>query len=99
MTNIENEAKGYQDLIDEIEIEQQRIIKQLRYTLTGVIGGRQLSDQEYQVFVERALTMKPFGDIAYNMGITESTAKTYFERATKKLAAEASRLKAKLEDD
>lgn len=96
--NIENEAKGYQDLIDEIEIEQQRIIKQLRYTLTGVIGGRQLSDQEYQVFVERALTMKPFGDIAYNMGITESTAKTYFERATKKLAAEASRLKAKLED-
>jgi DNA-binding CsgD family transcriptional regulator len=99
LTNIENEAKGYQDLIDEIEIEQQRIIKQLRYTLTGVIGGRQLSDQEYQVFVERALTMKPFGDIAYNMGITESTAKTYFERATKKLAAEASRLKAKLEDD
>lgn len=99
MTNIENEAKGYQDLIDEIEIEQQRIIKQLRYTLTGVIGGRQLSDQEYQVFIERALTMKPFGDIAYNMGITESTAKTYFERATKKLAAEASRLKAKLEDD
>lgn len=98
MTNIENEAKGYQDLIDEIEIEQQRIIKQLRYTLTGVIGGRQLSDQEYQVFVERALTMKPFGDIAYNMGIAESTAKTYFERATKKLAAEASRLKAKLED-
>jgi DNA-binding CsgD family transcriptional regulator len=98
MTNIENEAKGYQDLIDEIEVEQQRIIKQLRYTLTGVIGGRQLSDQEYQVFVERALTMKPFGDIAYNMGITESTAKTYFERATKKLAAEASRLKAKLED-
>jgi len=98
MTNIENEAKGYQDLIDEIEIEQQRIIKQLRYTLTGVIGGRQLSDQEYQVFIERALTMKPFGDIAYNMGITESTAKTYFERATKKLAAEASRLKAKLED-
>ena len=97
--NIENEAKGYQDLIDEIEIEQQRIIKQLRYTLTGVIGGRQLSDQEYQVFIERALTMKPFGDIAYNMGITESTAKTYFERATKKLAAEASRLKAKLEDD
>jgi len=96
--NIENEAKGYQDLIDEIEIEQQRIIKQLRYTLTGVIGGRQLSDQEYQVFIERALTMKPFGDIAYNMGITESTAKTYFERATKKLAAEASRLKAKLED-
>lgn len=98
MTNLENEAKGYQDLIDEIEVEQQRIIKQLRYTLTGVIGGRQLSDQEYQVFVERALTMKPFGDIAYNMGITESTAKTYFERATKKLAAEASRLKAKLED-
>jgi len=98
MTNIENEAKGYQDLIDEIEIEQKRIIKQLRYTLTGVIGGRQLSDQEYQVFIERALTMKPFGDIAYNMGITESTAKTYFERATKKLAAEASRLKAKLED-
>lgn len=97
--NIENEAKGYQDLIDEIEVEQQRIIKQLRYTLTGVIGGRQLSDQEYQVFIERALTMKPFGDIAYNMGITESTAKTYFERATKKLAAEASRLKAKLEDD
>jgi len=96
--NIENEAKGYQDLIDEIEIEQKRIIKQLRYTLTGVIGGRQLSDQEYQVFIERALTMKPFGDIAYNMGITESTAKTYFERATKKLAAEASRLKAKLED-
>ena len=96
--NIENEAKGYQHLIDEIEIEQRRIIKQLRYTLTGVIGGRQLSDQEYQVFVERALTMKPFGDIAYNMGITESTAKTYFERATKKLAAEASRLKAKLED-
>jgi len=99
MTNIENEAKGYQDLIDEIEVEQERIIKQLRYTLTGVIGGRHLSDQEYEVFVERALTMKTFGDIAFNMGITESTAKTYFQRATKKLAAEASRLKAKFEGD
>jgi len=97
--NIENQAIGYQHLIDEIEVEQERIIKQLRYTLTGVIGGRQLSEQEYEVFIQRALSMKPFNDIAFNMGITESTAKTYFQRATKKLAAEATRLKIKLEGD
>ena len=90
--NIENESKGYQDLLDEIEKDQIKIIEELKYVLTGVVGGRQLSDQEYQCFIERAVDKKKFDDIAFNLGITESSAKTYYQRAIKKLEAEARRV-------
>ena len=95
--SIENQSKGFQHLIDEIEKEQERITEKLVYTLTGVIGGRSLSEQEYQVFKERALTKKSFSDIAFNLSINESSAKTYYKRAINKLAARATQLKAKLE--
>ena len=94
--NIENESKGYQQLIDEVEKDQIKIIEELKYVLTGVVGGRQLSDQEYQVFVERAVDKKKFDDIAFNMAITESSAKTYYQRAIKKLEAEARRVTLRL---
>ena len=94
--NIEQQSRGYQDLIDEIEKDQVKIIEELKYVLTGVIGGRQLSDQEYQCFVERAVDKKKFDDIAFNMAITESSAKTYYQRAIKKLEAEARRVTLRL---
>jgi len=94
--NIENTARSYQDLIDEVEREQAKILKELKYVLTGIQGGRSLSEQEYQCFIERALERKKFDDIAYNMRISESTAKTYYNRAIKKLSKEATLVKYKL---
>ena len=94
--NLENESKGYQDLLDEIEKEQIKIIEELKYVLTGVVGGRQLSEQEYQCFIERAVDKKKFDDIAFNLGISESAAKTYYQRAIKKLEAEATRVTLRL---
>jgi len=94
--NIENECFGYQNLIDEVEKEQEKIIEELKYVLTGVVGGRNLSDQEYQCFIERAVDKKKFDDIAFNLGITESSAKTYYQRAIKKLEAEARRVTLRL---
>ena len=96
MKIIENEAIGYQQLIDEVEKEQAKILKELKYVLTGIQGGRSLSDQEYQCFIERALEKKKFDDIAYNMRISESSAKTYYNRAIKKLSKEATLVKYKL---
>ena len=94
--NIENESKSYQNLIDEIEKEQIKIIEELKYVLTGVVGGRQLSDQEYQCFIERAVDKNKFEDIGFNLGISESAAKTYYQRAIKKLEAEARRVTLRL---
>ena len=94
--DIENTAKGYQDLIDEVEKDQRKIIEEFKYVLTGVVGGRQLSEQEYQCFIERALDKKKFDDIGFNLGITESSAKTYYQRAIKKLEAEARRVTLRL---
>ena len=94
--NIENTARSYQDLIDEVEKEQAKILKELKYVLTGIQGGRSLSEQEYQCFIERELERKKFDDIAYNMRISESTAKTYYNRAIKKLSKEATLVKYKL---
>ena len=94
--NIEQQSRGYQDLIDEIEKDQIKIIEELKYVLTGVVGGRNLSDQEYQCFVERAVDKRKFDDIAFNMSITESSAKTYYQRAIKKLEAEARRVTLRL---
>jgi len=78
--DIENTAKGYQDLIDEVEKDQIKIIEELKYVLTGVVGGRQLSEQEYQCFIERAVDKNKFEDIGFNLGISESAAKTYYQR-------------------
>ena len=94
--NIENESKGYQQLIDEVEKDQIKIIEELKYVLTGVVGGRQLSDQEYQCFIERAVDKNKFEDIGFNLGISESAAKTYYQRAIKKLEAEATRVTLRL---
>lgn len=94
--DIENTAKGYQDLIDEVEKEQVKIIEELKYVLTGVVGGRQLSDQEYQCFIERAVDKNKFEDIGFNLGISESAAKTYYQRSIKKLEAEATRVTLRL---
>ena len=94
--DIENRSKSYQDLLDEIEKEQVKIIEELKYVLTGGVGGRQLSEQEYQCFIERAVDKKKFDDIAFNLGITESSAKTYYQRAIKKLEAEARRVTLRL---
>ena len=94
--DIENTAKGYQDLIDEVEKDQRKIIEELKYVLTGVVGGRQLSEQEYQCFIERAVDKKKIDDIAFNLSITESSAKTYYQRAIKKLEAEARRVTLRL---
>ena len=94
--DIENQAKGYQDLIDEVEKDQIKIIEELKYVLTGVVGGRQLSDQEYQCFIERAVDKNKFDDIGFNLGISESAAKTYYQRSIKKLEAEATRVTLRL---
>ena len=94
--NIENQSKSYQSLIDEIEKEQIKIIEELKYVLTGVVGGRQLSDQEYQCFIERAVDKNKFEDIGFNLGISESAAKTYYQRSIKKLEAEATRVTLRL---
>jgi len=94
--DIENTAKGYQDLIDEVEKDQIKIIEELKYVLTGVVGGRQLSEQEYQCFIERAVDKNKFEDIGFNLGISESAAKTYYQRAIKKLEAEATRVTLRL---
>jgi len=94
--DIENTAKGYQDLIDEVEKDQEKIIEELKYVLTGVVGGRQLSDQEYQCFIERAVDKNKFEDIGFNLGISESAAKTYYQRSIKKLEAEATRVTLRL---
>mgnify|MGYP000135327999 FL=1 len=94
--DIENTAKGYQDLIDEVEKDQEKIIEELKYVLTGVVGGRQLSEQEYQCFIERAVDKNKFEDIGFNLGISESAAKTYYQRSIKKLEAEATRVTLRL---
>lgn len=91
--NIDNTAKGYQDLIDEVEKEQAKILKELKYVLTGVVGGRELSDQEFQCFYERAVNKHPFADIAFNLRISESACKTYYNRALKKLSKQATLIK------
>ena len=94
--DIENTAKGYQDLIDEVEKDQIKIIEELKYVLTGVVGGRQLSEQEYQCFIERAVDKNKFEDIGFNLSISESAAKTYYQRSIKKLEAEATRVTLRL---
>ena len=94
--DIENESKGYQQLIDEVEKDQIKIIEELKYVLTGVVGGRQLSDQEYECFIERAVDKNKFEDIGLTLGISESAAKTYYQRAIKKLEAEATRVTLRL---
>jgi len=94
--DIEQSAFGYQQLIDEVEKDQIKIIEELKYVLTGVVGGRQLSEQEYQCFIERAVDKNKFEDIGLNLGISESAAKTYYQRAIKKLEAEATRVTLRL---
>ena len=91
--NIENTAKSYQDLIDEVEQEQAKMLQELKYVLTGVVAGRELTEQEYQSFYDRTIYKKPFADIAFNMRISESACKTYYNRAIKKLSKQATLIK------
>jgi DNA-directed RNA polymerase specialized sigma24 family protein len=91
--DIENQAVGYQELIDEVEKENAEIDKHMKYLLAGLTAGRTLSDQEYKCFIDRALYKNRFSDIAYNLQISESTAKTYYQRALQKLQKEAQKVK------
>lgn len=91
--NIENTARSYQDLIDEVEQEQAKMLEELKYVLTGIIAGRKFSEQEFECFYERTIYKKPFADIAFNMRISESACKTYYNRAIKKLSKEATLIK------
>lgn len=91
--NIENTARSYQDLIDEVEKEQAKMLNELKYVLTGVVGGRELSDQEYEVFYERSVKKHKFSHIAFNMRISESACKTYYNRAIRKLSKQATLIK------
>jgi len=91
--NIENTARSYQDLIDEVEKEQAKMLNELKYVLTGVVGGRELSDQEYEVFYERSVKKHKFSYIAFNMRISESACKTYYNRAIRKLSKQATLIK------
>jgi DNA-directed RNA polymerase specialized sigma24 family protein len=93
LKNLNNVAKGYQDLIDEVEKEQAEMFKELKFVLTGVVAGRELTDQEYQTFYDRTIYKKPFADIAFNMRISESACKTYYNRAIKKLSKQATIIK------
>ena len=85
MYDIENTAKGYQELIDEIEKEKKDIDNHVIYMITGVVGSKVLSEQEYNVFIERALNHRKFEDIALTLGIKKQVAWTYYQRAVKKL--------------
>ena len=91
--NIENTARSYQDLIDEVEQEQAQMLQELKYVLTGIVAGRELTDQEYQTFYDRTIYKKPFADIAFNLRISESACKTYYNRAIKKLSKQATLVK------
>ena len=93
MKNLNNVAKGYQELIDEVEQEQAKMLEELKYVLTGIVAGRELTDQEYQTFYDRTIYKKPFADIAFNMRISESACKTYYNRAIKKLSKQATIIK------
>ncbi len=85
MKHIDNEAFGYQQLIDDISKEGENIKTQVRYMMTGIMASEDFSKQEYQVFMERTLYRRNFKDISLTLGISESTARVYFHRATKKL--------------
>ena len=89
MKHIENESYGYQQLIDEISKEQEHIKKRVRYLMTGILAAHEFSDQEFKVFIFRTLNQDKFKDISLTLGITESTARVYFHRATQKLKEKA----------
>lgn len=90
--NLENESRGYQQLLDEIQKEQDELADNVVYLVTGVLAAKKLSEQEYSVFVERSLNQTKFGDIAYSLGISDSTARVYYHRALQKMKLEAERV-------
>jgi DNA-directed RNA polymerase specialized sigma24 family protein len=85
MKHIDNEAYGYQQLLDEINLEESNIKKQVRFMLVGIMASNEFSKQEYEVFMERTLYSRSFKDISLTLRIEESTARVYFHRASKKL--------------
>ncbi len=89
MKHIENEAFGYQQLLDEISNEEEHIKREVRFMMTGIVAARDFSEQEYSVFIERTLYQRKFKDISITLGISESTARVYFHRASKKLQEKA----------
>ena len=89
MTHIDNESFGYQQLVDEIVKEQEHLRKRVTYLMTGILACKEFSDQEYEVFIQRSLKQKSFKDISITLSISESTARVYYHRATKKLNKQA----------
>jgi len=57
----------------------------VQYVLTGLIAGKKLSEQEYRVFIARVLYKSKFEDIAFEMGLSQSSVKTYYKRSLNKL--------------
>jgi DNA-directed RNA polymerase specialized sigma24 family protein len=88
-TDIENTDSSYTDLLNEIQEYQDDINRDVQYVLTGLIASKKLSDQEYRVFVARVLHKNKFDDIAFEMGLSQSSVKTYYTRSLKKLNATA----------
>ena len=83
--DIDNTDDSYISLLEEVYDVQQKINKEVQYILTGMIGGNKLSKQEYKVFIERVLYKNKFEDIACEMALHQSSVKTYYNRALKKL--------------
>jgi len=85
MKHIDNEAFGYQQLLDEISKEEKNIKRRIRFMMAGIVASKEFSKQEYEVFIDRTLYQRSFKDISLTLGIEESTARVYFHRASKKL--------------
>ena len=83
--DIDNTNKSYLDLIEELEDHNNKIDKAVIYMLTGLICSKILSEQEYKVFIERVLMKSKFDSIALQLSLSQSSVKTYYSRALKKL--------------
>lgn len=83
--DIENTDKSVADLVQELEDHNKRIDQAVIYMLTGLICSKILSEQEYKVFIERVLSKSKFDRIAMELSLSQSSVKTYYSRALKKL--------------
>lgn len=83
--NIENESKGYQDLLDDISKEENIHHSKIKYMVVGLKAAKKMTEKEYFVFTERTIYHSRFIDICLNMGISESACKTYYQRGLEKL--------------
>jgi len=83
INNIEQEAKGYQDLADELSKLEKVHQSKIKYMLVGLQAAKKMTDQEYKIFVERTTYQYTFEDIGLNMGIKKQTVQYHYEKAVK----------------